>query len=645
MAATDIHRCHSPFRSPFSYDHRSTFSDFHSGFEPSAPRPQRPSDSRSNSRPGVTRSWSDKSGHDGYQGKVFMSERAGGQDPQGSSTRGGNDAGRLPSSSAAPSYQHGASSHASGDLPPHSARQQPPQAGIQLPPLPTTSNVTSGSFPVPRSSGFSSILNPTEPAEASQGRRRKADEFESPSRAGASLPPILTGERGPQAAVSAPSPSQNPAASTFQSRPTLTPRSPSGQQSVLARPFGQSTGTIPTQQSPFAVSPRTRVANPDYGSRRSTPYPSYTTSGRQPSGGPASSLPQPHQAARRSSLSHRPRGPSSSASPSTSYSGISQAGHTSPAGRYTQATSMPTLSSAYRTGPEGAGNSEAAASAPPSTTSSESQRPLGIPISSAAGQNVYQMMTIETTSGAVQLPVDVQAASRVADEKRRRNAGASARFRQRRKEKEREASTSIAKLEAQVKALAEDADFYKRERDYLAGVVIQVPGGDRHFPRPQSPRHRRSSSVLAGSVSGSAGYMSGADRGLPRSPDQGRNVRRRTSAPFAMPPSYAGGHAQAQGPPMTPGYFTHAYAGAPMAPQPGPYHPTSGPLPSPMERMSLPSAASMAAGPPAPKQPSHQPPPMQFMHAQPQTGPYNPYAADRKPPLPPPRTQPPEGRP
>jgi len=98
------------------------------------------------------------------------------------------------------------------------------------------------------------------------------------------------------------------------------------------------------------------------------------------------------------------------------------------------------------------------------------------------------MMTLETTSGTVQLPVDVQAASRVADEKRRRNAGASARFRQRRKEKEREASVTIGRLEQQVKELIEDAEFYKRERDYLAGVLLSLPHGECNFPRPVSPR-------------------------------------------------------------------------------------------------------------------------------------------------------------
>lgn len=52
----------------------------------------------------------------------------------------------------------------------------------------------------------------------------------------------------------------------------------------------------------------------------------------------------------------------------------------------------------------------------------------------------HQILTFETEQGPIQVPLDVQAASRGADEKRKRNATASHRFRQRRKEKEQEIS-------------------------------------------------------------------------------------------------------------------------------------------------------------------------------------------------------------
>ncbi|KAF2212478.1 hypothetical protein CERZMDRAFT_22589, partial [Cercospora zeae-maydis SCOH1-5] len=241
-----------------------------------------------------------------------------------------------------------------------------------------------------------------------------------------------------------------------------------------------------------------------------------------------------------------------SASPRSSYSSYNEA---SPAGAYGQ-SSMPTLSAPYSTKQEfgGAGNTE------------QHQRAVGVPISSSGGQNVYQMMTLETTSGTVSVPVDVQAASRVADEKRRRNAGASARFRQRRKEKEKEASTTISRLEQQMKEISEDMEFYKRERDYMAGVILQVPGGDRHFPRPQSPRHRRTSGFSG--HSGRSNYAHFPDHPGARSPDAGRNVRRRTST--LSLPHYASQTQSTHNAPVPgmPQSYPPPNYGPPVAPQP-----------------------------------------------------------------------------
>lgn len=78
------------------------------------------------------------------------------------------------------------------------------------------------------------------------------------------------------------------------------------------------------------------------------------------------------------------------------------------------------------------------------------------------------------------IPVDVHHASRLADEKRARNAGASARFRQRRKEKEKEASVAIEKLKNQVrdiekalKDMQSQRDFYRSERDRLHELLFR----------------------------------------------------------------------------------------------------------------------------------------------------------------------------
>lgn len=103
-------------------------------------------------------------------------------------------------------------------------------------------------------------------------------------------------------------------------------------------------------------------------------------------------------------------------------------------------------------------------------------RPTGISITISGGPNVHQIMTSE------------QAALRVANDKRLRNAGASVRCRQRRKEKEKSSSTIISRLEQQLKRANEDLEFYRRERDYLTNMLLQTLSGNSHFPRPQSPR-------------------------------------------------------------------------------------------------------------------------------------------------------------
>ncbi|KAJ4293153.1 hypothetical protein N0V90_008435 [Kalmusia sp. IMI 367209] len=154
-------------------------------------------------------------------------------------------------------------------------------------------------------------------------------------------------------------------------------------------------------------------------------------------------------------------------------------------------------------------------------------------------QSSIQIMTIKSQQGHhVQIPVDVQAASKVADEKRKRNAGASARFRARRKEKEREASMSIARLEQQLRYALEDRDFYRSERDYFQSVVYQQPGAERHYAKPASPRLRRSSVAPSNAASSTTG---GGSAGSPYSAydddvlEPERNVRRRTST-YHPPP-------------------------------------------------------------------------------------------------------------
>ena len=107
------------------------------------------------------------------------------------------------------------------------------------------------------------------------------------------------------------------------------------------------------------------------------------------------------------------------------------------------------------------------------------------------GQPAYQM-ELSTEGGTMIVPVevDVQQASKLADEKRKRNAGASARFRQRRKEKEHAASQHIADLQKQVRDMTEERDHYLSERNVFRDLVARAPGLSVP-PRPPSPRLRR----------------------------------------------------------------------------------------------------------------------------------------------------------
>lgn len=495
---------------------------------------------------------------------------------------------------------------------------------MDLPPL--QQQVPSGQVatyqPSSRSVGVSSILNPVDSDDSSQSRRRKAPHLHSSPSSSNVLPPLGLSNRPPPSATSTPTPSAMSITAGYgvatygadrPPRRILTPRSPSVHRaSSLSQLNASSAPIFSAQHAPFAGSPRSRTYMVEPGTGGAPPLPHLPPSARHSSYGSSAPIdPQPHAPGGRNVDAHsRARPPSQSESPRSSYSSAS------PATTYGQ-SSMPTLSASYSAGQDYGGGHAV------DNHGGEHQRAVGVPVSSSsAGQNVYQMMTLETTSGTVSLPVDVQAASRVADEKRRRNAGASARFRQRRKEKEKEASTTISRLEQQLKELGEDMEFYKRERDYMAGVILQVPGGDRHFPRPQSPRHRRSSGYSGPSASSS--YMQYQEPGA-RSPDSGRNVRRRTST-LSLPhfPAPSQGTHTAPGPPLAQTYPPPNY-GQQIAPQPHlGLQQASHPLPSPMTRGTLP-----APPPPPPPAGSHGPP--QVMQAAPQGGPWNPYADRRGP--------------
>ncbi|KAL9039533.1 MAG: hypothetical protein Q9214_004837 [Letrouitia sp. 1 TL-2023] len=382
------------------------------------------------------------------------------------------------------------------------------------------------------------ILNPANkeiPDRTNQ--RRKSDNFELPSPAPTNASRVSSNSvtRSPST-VSLPSitpPSTNAFLPPIGQGPrqVLTPQSTSG---FTSNPLAKTmcSGTIDAKRSPFVVSAADhnfsgseKQARSDLYSGPVLPTPSYGTPASQnqsPSDyrqgvGPS----RPRDFERRPSIGSASQAPGSlSSSPSTSHSSYGQFNRTPPIQQPVVPTSRP--SSAFYGPPTSSG------AAPTLPRSLGSAGAYGS-VQSATGQGPYRVMTLETEQGPIHVPVDVQAASKVADEKRRRNATASHRFRQRRKEKERETSQNIAKLEHQVRDMVEDSDFYRQERDYFRSLISKNPGQAHLAARPLSPRQLRMNSA------GSENAHTSHEWPMPDANDPTpRNTRRRTSS--YMPP-------------------------------------------------------------------------------------------------------------
>ena len=492
-------------------------------------------------------------------------------------------------SSAHPQYASNTTASPSGQRLPIPPPPAPSGRGFELPPLLRVPKSSSGnaSPAIPRSVTLPSVLNPA-PEDSSNQRRRKADELASPHSITPTLPPLLnTSSVGASSGLP-----HLIEPSDRAGRRLLTPKSPI-RRAISLTQLNPPSGAVNVQQTPFPSSPHSRPYMAEPGMAGVPPLPTPPAANRHPTYNFPSMVPPPVESSRRMS----PDTQRYSTSPSPGYSG------------YDPDENSPTGSGYLGVGDHTRGG----ISVPPSVVTSGSQ--LSIPLTSAGGQSTYQMMTLKTTEGDVRFPVDVQAASRVADEKRKRNAGASARFRERRKKKEMEAATTISKLEQQVKDMSEDAEFYKKERDVLAGVIRGMSGGDRQLSaRPTSPRLRRKSGKSSSSSAHAAAsqtYSKSAEA-PPGSPELGRNVRRRTSSfPMAQAPTVI---------PQPFGQVPHQS-----------YPPPPPQIPMTHQRMQSSSHASMIPTPP--QIPAYSSsvgsglPPPPVMQAPPITGPYNPFAS------------------
>lgn len=382
------------------------------------------------------------------------------------------------------------------------------------------------------------LLNPAarEPLE-SQSRRRNADHFDMPSSSlfatgPRMLPTSFASSPGVMSLPSITPPPMNHYSTPMDqaSRRTLTPRSPSAYASTPTS-FNIRKGTIDAKKSPFGASrelssilgpeiqnvPETSLGPPSVGTPHgySAPF-ARSPPARRTSAG---SVHLQSSVERRASIGATSQlHASQSDSPTTSYSSYSQFSRTPPVPLSNTSGNQP-ASSGYFPPPYNATNSASTIS-PAGFDSKESYSP----VTSSMGQNTYQM-TLDTDQGPIQVPVDVQAASKVADEKRKRNATASHRFRQRRKEKERETSQNIAKLEHQLREMAEEREFYRMERDFYRSLAKSNPGHAQIAPRPPSPRHLRHSQL-----SGAASYTNSQWQAPEEGNRNGRNTRRRTSS-------------------------------------------------------------------------------------------------------------------
>ena len=429
---------------------------------------------------------------------------------------------------------------------PHTLPKPPATQNLSLIPQPQASTP-----PDQRSSrpiGVQNLLNPSSGVDSSKSTNRQRNGEHLDSSSGAAATPAMSGATAPSlptapminhSPVHVSLPSITPPMMNAYPQPfgrMLTPRGSPSSYAPGPITMNQPTGTMDAKQSPFVLAGETGMGMQRHS--EIAPVPSMTAEQH----GPLlqrSRSPQARRASqdmpsyeRMQGLSGRTGGagtvphppPSQSDSPSTQYSSYSQLSRTPPLGPH------PTIST---------GQPQSFFTTPFNAAGSNSSMQMGfdVPASSGAtGGSTYQMMTLDTQDGPIQVPVDVQAASKVADEKRKRNATASHRFRQRRKEKERETSQNIAKLEGQIREMEEEREHYRKERDYFREVAARNSGQPHLLPRPISPRQRRHASM-----GGAMGFGNVQFQGDP-SRNVGRNTRRRTSnyvPPTGPPPQIA----------------------------------------------------------------------------------------------------------
>lgn len=415
---------------------------------------------------------------------------------------------------------------------PHSQIRQPPSGLTHSPTYghPPTSTVE-GYRQVPSRVGVHAILNPSEAEKTSSSPRLGGGTAQSLSLTRPSSyqgSPFSTAKHGLDSIPTDSPPQETKPAQTHPSRRILTPRSPRA-----VSMGGRAPATINAQQTPF-LSSRGRVYTADPATPEVPPLP--RASPQNPYNYPPTADTDLRRRASVATLSASQRAPPShSTSPTPSVtSSYSGSGATQAEPRHTfgtQQTQPYYPGSSFGASIPGGSPTQAASGA----EGPYNQERIFVSSSSGPGQaSSTRMLPMNTDLGQFYIPVDVQAASRVADEKRARNAGASARFRERRKAKEQQASSNIQRLEQQSRdlerkliAAEQERDFYRNERDRFRDIIYRNPATrEQAMAAPPSPRLNRPA-AFPPSTSGLSFQM--GESGISQEQDRAPR-RRKTSA-------------------------------------------------------------------------------------------------------------------
>ncbi|PGH08758.1 hypothetical protein AJ80_07796 [Polytolypa hystricis UAMH7299] len=374
---------------------------------------------------------------------------------------------------------------------------------------------------IPRSLGMQAILNPSHQHRLEpSGRAGQLDSQDllpsmppSPSTHPQTTPsPVVSSaqsdySRGPnERALWSP---------RLQQRRILTPRSPV----VRAASLG---GRINAAQSPFLSSPQPRGLAGDLALPR-TLEPASMTAG-------AITYSHPHLPASLPSVSYDPRTTaglpitrSQETSPSTPHSTYSQFSQTSPAPTPANLLQQPL---GHQVSPS------------PGALPHDPGRPRiqGDVTRHYQGEFGFLSIAPEMAShlipeGLIPVNMDMESASKKADERRYKNSCASKRFRQRKKAGQLEQEETLKRQAEELRFAREEGDFYRSERDYWKEMygrvapITGVPG------RPLSPRLRQPPPPSVTNPDGDRAW-----REMPPREGAERNVRQRTDpGPTRLP--------------------------------------------------------------------------------------------------------------